>query len=113
MPCHEDISTCQTFSLTSVCWAGSWRVTVAGEIDIAAAGAMAEAATFMAGRGATDVELDLSRVTFMDCGGWASVLRAQRLLRLTGARCQVTALSPAALVVARILADEAVWSLAA
>lgn len=100
-------------SITSVCWAGSWRVTFCGAIDLFSAPGIGEAAAFIAARGGTDIEIDLSRVTFIDASGWNSIQRACHLLRAAGASCRLVEPSAAVLRVARILAHRPVWAIAA
>ena len=81
-----------SFDFATECEGGRCVVKMAGELDLAARTAFDE--LFEAAPG-TAIEVDLSDVTFMDCGGYATIVDAftsatagRCAFRVTGARRQ-------------------------
>ena len=90
-------------SITAICWAGAWKIHVAGELDLASTPRLIDAAVTATEQAAVLVEFDLSRVTFSDCAGWDGFEEAVRVLERAGVECRTQALSPAASRISRFL----------
>jgi anti-sigma B factor antagonist len=73
----------------------SVRVAVAGELDIAGAGALQTQLDKLRGTGFTDVVLDLRDLEFMDSSGVGLILAEDRRARGAGQRFSVVAGRPA------------------
>ena len=74
---------------------GVARVTLAGELDLDRAGALADELGGLTTQGATAVVVDTSGLTFIDSSGLRALLTAREKLESAGATLQLSALSPA------------------
>jgi stage II sporulation protein AA (anti-sigma F factor antagonist) len=71
------------------------RVTLAGELDLDAAGAVADELSSLPGQGATEILIDASGLSFIDSSGLRALLNAREQLKEGGASMQISAASPA------------------
>jgi anti-anti-sigma factor len=78
-----------------VCDRAAWRVIVAGELDLASGGELAHVAESVASAGPEHVDIDLSRVTFVDMAGWRAVQAARQQIEAVGGTSRISATSSA------------------
>jgi anti-anti-sigma factor len=71
------------------------RVTLVGELDLDAAGALAEELGRLPEQGATEIVIDAGGLTFIDSSGLRALLSAREQLQNGGATLQIAAASPA------------------
>jgi stage II sporulation protein AA (anti-sigma F factor antagonist) len=71
------------------------RVTLVGELDLDAAGAVADELGALPGRGAKEIIIDASGLNFLDSSGLRALLSAREQLHQAGATLQISAVSPA------------------
>jgi stage II sporulation protein AA (anti-sigma F factor antagonist) len=71
------------------------RVSLHGELDLDRAGAVADELSELPAKGATEVVIDASGLTFIDSSGLRALLTAREQLEQAGASLQLTELSPA------------------
>lgn len=69
---------------------------VRGEVDLATADDLLLRLRMLAGPATAEIILNLSQVTFIDCSGLRALVALEHLVRASGGRVRVTALSAAA-----------------
>ncbi len=81
--------------LAAVCVGSRWRLILRGELDLATAGLLVDAAGILGEAAVVHADVDLHDVTFVDGAGWRAVEEAHRRILAGGGTCRVSATSPA------------------
>ena len=80
---------------------GAATIRIAGELDLVAGDLVVDAVAIAIGAlaaptgGEAEVQLDLSEVSFIDCAGLSSLLRARRSATSQGCALRIRAMAPA------------------